>query len=152
MDKTDYKIIQILQEDGRISMTKLSQMVNLSTPSTIERVKKLENSGVIMGYSAQIDPIKLGRKFNAFVLTSATVENREKCMRFVESDSRILQAYRMTGRFTGCMKISCESEEDFHDLLDTFYKFGTFETYMITKELREHQGMISILENMQRIK
>lgn len=138
MDSTDYKILNILQQNGRISMSKLAKEVSLSIPSTIERVKKMEESGIILGYSAKINPSKLGRNYNAIVLSSATLENRDKCTKLVTEDSRVVQAYRLTGRFTGCMKISCENEESFLDLLNKFYTFGIYETYMIVDTIKDN--------------
>lgn len=136
MDEIDYKILEILQKDGRMPMTKLAKQICLSTPATIERVRKLEDSGVITGYKAVVNPDKIGCNFNAFVLTTASLENRDLCTRFVEEDPRVLQAYRVTGRFTGCMKVACKDEESFLDLLHNFYDFGIYETYMIIDDLR----------------
>ncbi|NLG85669.1 MAG: Lrp/AsnC family transcriptional regulator [Firmicutes bacterium] len=139
MDSIDYKILQILQEDGRIPMTKLAKEICLSTPATIERVKKLEANGVITGYKAVVNPNKIGLNFNAFVLTTASLEKRDICTRFVQQDPRVLQAYRVTGRFTGCMKVACSNEESFLDLLHNFYDFGVYETYMIVENLRKRE-------------
>ncbi|MEH6978424.1 Lrp/AsnC family transcriptional regulator, partial [Bacillus pseudomycoides] len=68
MDHIDRKILHILQEDGRISMTELGKMVNLSTPAVKERVKKLEDKNIITAYRAVINPEKLNKNVTAFVL------------------------------------------------------------------------------------
>ena len=59
-DLTDRKIISILQKDGRITMKHLGELINMSTPSTIDRVRRLEEAGVIKGYAAVVDYIALG--------------------------------------------------------------------------------------------
>lgn len=68
MDNTDFKIIEILQQNARISMQRLAQEINMSTPATIERVRKLEESGSIVGYRAMVRPERVGRDIVAFVM------------------------------------------------------------------------------------
>ena len=67
MDVTDYRIIEILQKDGRISMKDLGKIVGLTSPAVSERVKRLEESGVIEGYKAIVNPDALGRVIKAFI-------------------------------------------------------------------------------------
>ena len=67
MDVTDYRIIEILQDDGRISMKDLGKIVGLTSPAVSERVKRLEESGVIEGYKAIVNPDSLGRVIKAFI-------------------------------------------------------------------------------------
>ena len=67
MDITDYKIIEILQEEGRISMKDLGKIVGLTSPAVSERVKRLEESGVIEGYKAIVNPNALGRVIKSFI-------------------------------------------------------------------------------------
>ena len=66
MDITDYKIIEILQEEGRISMKDLGKIVGLTSPAVSERVKRLEEAGVIEGYKAIVNPNALGRVIKTF--------------------------------------------------------------------------------------
>ena len=74
MDITDYKIINILQEDGRISMKDLGKIVGLTSPAVSERVKRLEESGVIQGYKAIVNPDKLGRVIKSFINNKTTTK------------------------------------------------------------------------------
>src|SRR2546429_8275239 len=66
-DAIDLQILTTLQEHGRIPLTKLAEQVGLSAPSVIERVKKLEDGGIITGYHASIDARKLGKDVTAFI-------------------------------------------------------------------------------------
>lgn len=67
LDETDIQILQILQEDGRISNAELSQRVRLAPPTVLRRVKLLEERGYIKGYAALIDPLMLGLTVTAFI-------------------------------------------------------------------------------------
>ncbi len=68
LDQTDWRIIAELQRDGRLSYNQLGRRVNLSSPAVAERVRRLEESGVIVGYQARIDPARAGLPLTAFVL------------------------------------------------------------------------------------
>lgn len=72
MDLIDRKILHELQLNAKISMKELAQKVYLSSPSTIERVRRLEENGIIKGYKAIIDAEKLNRNITAFVLFETT--------------------------------------------------------------------------------
>ena len=67
LDRTDRKILDILQRNGRIAMTELAQQIGLSTSPCSERVKRMEREGVITGYHARVAPNALGKKLLVFV-------------------------------------------------------------------------------------
>ena len=67
LDKIDRKILTILQNDGRIVMTDLAEQVGLSLTPCIERVRRLERSGIILGYYARLNPQELGASLLVFV-------------------------------------------------------------------------------------
>ncbi|MGI5208260.1 Lrp/AsnC family transcriptional regulator [Spirillospora sp. CA-108201] len=67
MDQTDWSILAELQRDGRLSFNRLAALVNLSPPAVAERVRRLEESGVITGYQARVDPARVGQPLTAFV-------------------------------------------------------------------------------------
>ena len=66
MDITDYKIIEILQKEGRISMKDLGKIVGLTSPAVSERVRRLEESGVIEGYKAIVNPRCFRKSYKGF--------------------------------------------------------------------------------------
>ncbi|QJI40756.1 Lrp/AsnC family transcriptional regulator [Pseudomonas sp. ADAK2] len=70
MDRTDRKILSELQKDGRLSVTELADRVGLSLSPCHRRVKALEESGVLLGYRAQLDPTALGLNFSAMVFVT----------------------------------------------------------------------------------
>jgi len=71
VDRIDKKILNILQENGKMTNAKLSRMVGISAPATLERVKRLETSGVISHFTAVVDPEKVG--FSIMVIVSITL-------------------------------------------------------------------------------
>ena len=67
LDRIDRRILDILQREGRISMTELGERIGLSTSPCAERVRRMERNGVITGYHARVDPKALGRNLLVFV-------------------------------------------------------------------------------------
>lgn len=77
MDKTDRKILSELQKDGRLSVTELADRVGLSLSPCHRRVKALEESGVVLGYRAQLDPVAMGLNFSAMVFATLREGDRQ---------------------------------------------------------------------------
>ena len=97
MDITDYKIIEILQEEGRISMKDLGKIVGLTSPAVSERVKRLEEAGVIEGYKAIVNPNALGRVIKAFVHISLPSNKYNEFIESARKDPRIVECHHITG-------------------------------------------------------
>lgn len=131
MDQTDAKILEILQTDGRISMQKLAQRINMSAPSTIERVKKLEDSGAILGYKAVVNPEKVGRSVTSIVLVSVPMENRKKFLDYIEKSPNIMEFMEITGRYGYCLKTVCKDADSFLSMTYELYALGLSESYVV---------------------
>lgn len=84
LDATDRQLLQLLQEDGRMTIKELSNQLNLSTTPVFERIKKLEKNGVIDRYMAVLNPDKLGKKLTAFAHISIKDHAKELVESFVE--------------------------------------------------------------------
>ena len=108
MDRFDAAILTVLAEDGRISITDLAKRIGLSKPPTQARLRRLEDSGVILGYRALLDPIRLGLDHVAFVEVRLE-DTREVALRaFNEAVSRvpeIEQAHMIAGNFDYLLKV-----------------------------------------------
>lgn len=131
MDSTDYNIIKFLQNNGRISMKELGQKVALSAPAVTERVKRLEESGIILGYKAVIDPNKLGRSINIFINVDMKTDKHKKFMEFVNENENIIECYHVTGPYCMIIKASLNEMSSLEDLIGKVQAFGNTETYII---------------------
>ena len=105
MDITDYRIIEILQDDGRISMKDLGKIVGLTSPAVSERVKRLEESGVIEGYKAIVNPDALGRVIKAFIHISLPSDKYSDFLAAAKEDSRIVECHHITGDDCSLLKV-----------------------------------------------
>jgi Lrp/AsnC family leucine-responsive transcriptional regulator len=117
-DAIDLQILTILQEHGRIALTKLAEQVGLSAPSVIERVKKLEDLEIITGYHATVDARKLGQDVTAFIGVSIgdprTIDVFEQT---VERLDDILECHHVTGEHTVLLKVKTRNTASLESLI-----------------------------------
>jgi Lrp/AsnC family leucine-responsive transcriptional regulator len=117
-DAIDLQILSTLQEHGRIALTKLAEQVGLSAPSVIERVKKLEDSGVISGYHAAVDARKLGKDVTAFIGVSIgdprTIAVFEETVQQLDD---ILECHHVTGEHTVLLKVKTHNTATLENLI-----------------------------------
>jgi len=102
LDRYDTAILDELQKDGRRSIVELANKVGLSGTPCARRVRLLEEAGVILGYTAVVDPAQLGLKIQAFVqvkLERHTDENVERFRRSVDAMEEIVSCHAMTGEY-----------------------------------------------------
>lgn len=139
MDSTDYKIIEILLEDGRIPMKELAQKVSLSAPAVAERVKRLEEDGIITGYKAVVDYEKLGKKINVLINVGMNVQRAEKFMEFVKNENSIIECHHVTGPYCKILKARFEDIASLEKLIGKIQQFGNTETFIILSSIeKEH--------------
>lgn len=121
MDTIDRKILAALQKSGRMSLTELADHVGLSLSPCHRRVKQLEDSGAIQGYSAQLDPRKIGLQFSAIVfiqLKAGDNDSIERLENALIDIPQIVQAQRLFGDPDYMLHVVAESLEDFQRLYD----------------------------------
>jgi Lrp/AsnC family leucine-responsive transcriptional regulator len=107
LDRSDRRLLAILQEDGRISIVDLADQVGLSPTATTERVKRLTRDGYITGYGARLDPEKLGRGLLVFIevkLDRTTPEVFERFAQAVARAPEVLECHMVAGGFDYLVK------------------------------------------------
>ncbi|HEY6952825.1 MAG TPA: Lrp/AsnC family transcriptional regulator [Bacteroidota bacterium] len=118
LDETDIKILEILQKEGRTKRNELAEKVGLSLPAVSERLNKLEESGIIVGYFARLNYHMLGNDVTAFIIT--TVDSSRHFASFVEhamNTAEILECHAITGDGTHMVKIRTENTAGLEKLL-----------------------------------
>ncbi len=116
LDRTDRRILALLQRDGRISNVKLAEAVHLSPTATLERVRRLTEQGYILGYRARLDPHKLGAGMLVFVeiILDRTTENiLEQFRAAVRDQPEIMECHLVAGGFDYLLKLRVADMEDY---------------------------------------
>jgi Lrp/AsnC family leucine-responsive transcriptional regulator len=118
LDEIDLKILKMLQENGRIKRNEIAQATGLSVPSVSERMKKLEDAGIIKGYTAILDSKKLGKDITAFVFVS--IDSSKNYPLFIErvmDVDEILECHSITGEGSHLLKVKTENTSTLEKLL-----------------------------------
>lgn len=118
LDAIDLQILQILQQDCKISLARIGDLVGLSAPSVIERIKKLEQGGAIRGYHAVLDSRRLGLDVTAFIGVVIDHPNAiEGFEEIVSSLEGVLECHHVTGQHTLLLKVKTQSTSSLESLI-----------------------------------
>jgi Lrp/AsnC family transcriptional regulator, leucine-responsive regulatory protein len=131
LDPVDRHIIGELARDGRISFAELGRRVSLSAPAVTERVRRLEQLGVITGYRAEIDPRALGYALTAIVRVKPAVRQLSKIAELAADIPQIEECLRITGEDCFYMKLHLASIEELPSVLDRFLLYGETTTSIV---------------------
>ena len=141
MDKIDLKLIELLQKNARYSLKHLAKEVFLSTPAVSTRVLKLEESGVITGYSAQVDPLKLGYNIKAFINLEMSPKQKPEFYPFVATCPNVLECNCVTGKYSMLIKVAYHTTVELDAFINELQKFGNTETQIVFSTAVEHRGI-----------
>jgi len=129
VDQIDTQILQQLQQNAKISMKELAAIVHLSSPAVIERVKKLEEQGVIEGYHAKVNIKKMERTIQAIILFKSI--DCKSLSDFCNSHPDVLECYRVAGEISYIVKLATYSVETLEQFIDATMPYGTPSTNIV---------------------
>jgi Lrp/AsnC family leucine-responsive transcriptional regulator len=131
MDAMDWALVGELQADARLSYSELSRRVHLSPPAVAERVRRLEEAGVVTGYHAHVDLAKAGREVAALIRMSCYGPSCVLRDESVATWPEVLEIYRVTGDTCSLLKVAAESIEAFEAVIDRLAAYGPPSSTMI---------------------
>jgi Lrp/AsnC family transcriptional regulator, leucine-responsive regulatory protein len=135
VDRVDWRILAELQGDARLSFNELSRRVNLSAPAVADRVRRLQESGVITGYHARVDPLQAGRPVRAIVRMHCygpTCILRDPA---VPGWPQVRTMHRVTGDDCSVLLVVVEDIPAFENLLDRLSVYGQSTSSMVLDDL-----------------
>jgi Lrp/AsnC family leucine-responsive transcriptional regulator len=114
----DTKTLQLLMRSGRATWAELGQLLGLSAPSAADRVRKLEQRGVIRGYAALVDPASVGHPLTAYISVSlASHRNRAAFLRAIDKMDQVAECHHVAGDDDYLLKVRCRGTQDLDHLL-----------------------------------
>ena len=135
LDKTGWQILEELQQDGRISFAELGRRVGLTLPAVAERVRKMEDAGIITGFHADVDPAKIGLPIAAFIRISVVGDVFARVAKAVRDMPEVLECHRGTGADSFTLKVAVESVQHLERVIDHLTPFGTTSTSIVLSTL-----------------
>ena len=131
MDELDNKIIRLLMRNARMPVKEIAQQVNLTSPAVSSRIHRLEQEGVIGGYTVLLHQPGEAARVQALISIQTTGAAREDFLRMIPGEPQILQCYRVTGSYNFIVKVSCASIDELEHLLTRMQKLGNTNTQII---------------------
>ncbi len=110
MDAADIQIVELLQRDARATQAEIAKKIGLSQPTVADRIRKLEEAQVILGYTARVDPRKLGKDITAFI--GVAIEHPkyfEAFARKVQALPEVLECHRVAGQESYLLKVRSDN-------------------------------------------
>ncbi|MBH5333699.1 Lrp/AsnC family transcriptional regulator [Streptomyces pactum] len=108
-DAVDWRILDALQANGRVGFAELARTVNMSASAVTERVRRLEEAGIVTGYTAVVDPERLGLQVLAFVRLSYPHSNYKPFHDLLATTPEVLEAHHVTGDDCFVLKVATRS-------------------------------------------
>ncbi len=130
-DATDWRILDVLQRQGRASYAELARAVSMSPSAVTERVRRLEEAGVIQGYAAVVDPERLGLPVLAFVRLRYPNGNYKPFHDLVEATPEILEAHHVTGDDCFVIKVTARSMRHLEEVSGKIGALGSVTTSVV---------------------
>lgn len=131
LDATDWHILSELQADGRLSFNQLAKRVNLSAPAVAERVRRLEDQGVIAGYQARVDPAKAGLPLTAFVQMRCSPGRCLLRTSTADDLPEVVEIHKLSGNACSMLKVRVASMEHLEGLFERIGEHGELNTHVV---------------------
>ncbi len=148
LDEHDLKILKIIQEDGRVTKTKLAERIHLSPSPTWERLRRLEEAGIIVGYQAKLDPKKIGPVTTVMVevLLKRHQYGDFKCFEeAITSYPQVVECLATGGGFDYLLRIIVSDIDTYQRFMDSLLEkdigIDRYFTYVVTKSIKELSGL-----------
>lgn len=142
LNKIDFQILRLLSENSRIQWKDLGEQIHMSGQAVGNRIKKLEDSGVIKAYSLIVDEMKLGFSYTAFVIIYMKTANHGKFIDFLNERQEVIEAHRVSGEGCYHLKIKVASQEQLNLFLNATLDYGNYTLYLSIKEIKQRSSLI----------
>jgi Lrp/AsnC family transcriptional regulator, leucine-responsive regulatory protein len=133
LDSKDFAIIEALQANGRVPLSELGRQIGLSQPAMSERVKRLEDRGVLTGYGARISPEALGLSMMAIIRLKTAHEHIRACLKKFSELPNVIEVHRVTGDDCFILKVIVPTPDKLATIVDAIGRFGAVTTSVVLR-------------------
>ncbi len=134
IDTISWKILELVQTNGRISAKELASKVHLSVPATSERLRKLEEAGIIEGYKAQISAKNLGYHLMAVIGMTTLKHDKATLIAKLKNSPEVIECLHVTGNDSYLIKVIANDIEQLEKFVESINDFGETRTSIVMSE------------------
>lgn len=134
LDDVSLRLLEELQRDARVSYSALARRVGLSTPTVIERIRKLEDAGIIAGYGVRLNAAALGLGVIALIEVKTNPTQYSKVLEFARTTPSVRECYFVTGDNSFMARILVKSIDELQGLIEKMGMFGATRTSVVLSQ------------------
>ena len=131
IDAVNRRVLEELQRDPRLTMSELGRRVGMSSPAVTERVRRLEEAGVIRGYRLDLNPVALGLPIAAYIRIRPNPGQLPRIAELAQQIPEVVECHRVTGEDCFILKVHIPAIDQLDRLLDSFLLYGSTTTTII---------------------
>lgn len=138
LDNLNWKILKCLQSNARQSNTEIGRQVGISSPAVSERIKKMEDAGVIESYNALVSPFEVGYQIKALITLRAFMGMLRPFLEKVKTYDEVINCYRITGNENIVMEVVLKNQKHLESFIDQLIVYGETKTQIVLSRVIKH--------------
>lgn len=138
IDKLNWEILNLLQQNARMSNVAIGRKVGLSSPAVAERIKKMEDLGVINGYRTDVSFTAAGYQLRAIITVRAFMGKLKPFLDKVTNFKEVMNCYRITGNENIIMEVVFNDQKHLEEFIDTLITYGETRTHIVLSDVISH--------------
>ncbi len=131
MDDLDKKILQLLAQDARMTVKDIAYKISLTSPAVSQRIKRMEETGVIKGYTTVIGDNNAEKTISAIINISVQPKDKEKFFKLINSNVSVRRCHHVTGNYSYILSIKCYNMLQIEQLINEFQQLGQTNTQIV---------------------
>ncbi|WP_224484764.1 Lrp/AsnC family transcriptional regulator [Robertkochia aurantiaca] len=142
VDKLNWQILELLQKNARLSNAEIGRKVGLSSPAVAERIRKMEDTGLIKGYTTSIDYSQSGYQLFAIITLRAFMGKLKPFLDTVKQFDEVINCYRITGNENIIMEVVFTDHFHLEEFIDKMITYGETRTHIVLSNVVEDRPII----------
>ena len=144
IDALNTKILKCLQQNARLSNAEIGRQVGISSPAVSERIKKMEDIGVIEGYKTIVSPFEIGYQLKAIITLRAFMGKLKPFLEKVKTYDEVINCYRITGDENIVMEVVLKNQKHLETFIDQLISYGESKTQIVLSSVVKQKEVIPI--------
>ena len=142
IDNINWKILNCLQQNARQSNTDIAKEVGVTSPAVAERIRKMEDAGIIEGYYAKVSHYKTDHQLKAIITLRAFMGRLKPFLTIVKNFDEVINCYRITGNENIIMEVVLNNQKHLEQFIDKLITYGETRTHIVLSNVVENNPII----------
>jgi Lrp/AsnC family leucine-responsive transcriptional regulator len=142
LDNIHWKILKSLQKNARQSNTEIAKQVGITSPAVAERIRKMEDLGVIQGYYTKVSHYETGHQLKAIITLRAFIGRLKPFLEIVKNFDEVVNCYRITGNENIIMEVVLNNQRHLEKFIDQLITYGETRTHIVLSNVVENNPIV----------